>query len=75
MRSLSILASGGNRDDFSGFAYIDCFLVSPCQFSAWEMDFSAFYSTLAAAALADLVFSRYEIDVPKNCQFWHRGLK
>jgi hypothetical protein len=43
-------------------------------FQTGERTFPAFYSTLAPAALADLVFSRYEIDVPKNCQFWHRGL-
>ncbi|MDJ0525462.1 MAG: homoserine kinase, partial [Microcystis sp. M53600_WE12] len=43
-------------------------------FRTGEWTFPTLYSTLAPAALADLVFSRYEIDVPKNCQFWHRGL-
>jgi len=44
-------------------------------FRTGEWTFPTLYSTLAPAALADLVFSRYEIDVPKNCQFWHRGLR
>jgi Ser/Thr protein kinase RdoA (MazF antagonist) len=43
-------------------------------FRTGEWTFPTLYSTLAPAALADLVFSRYEIDMPKNCQFWHRGL-
>ncbi|MEG3437982.1 phosphotransferase [Pannus brasiliensis CCIBt3594] len=36
--------------------------------------FPVVYSTLSPSALADLVLSRYPIDLPKNCQFWHRGL-
>jgi Ser/Thr protein kinase RdoA (MazF antagonist) len=36
--------------------------------------FPVVYSTLAPVALADLVLTHYSIDVPKNCQFWHRGL-
>jgi Ser/Thr protein kinase RdoA (MazF antagonist) len=39
-----------------------------------ERTFPAVYSTLSPSALADLVLTRYPIDVPKNCQFWHRGL-
>jgi Ser/Thr protein kinase RdoA (MazF antagonist) len=43
-------------------------------FRLGEPTFPTLYSTLSPAALADLVFSRYALDVPKNCQFWHRGL-
>lgn len=31
-------------------------------------------STLASDALALLVYSSYEIELVKNCQFWRRGL-
>jgi Ser/Thr protein kinase RdoA (MazF antagonist) len=43
-------------------------------FRPGEPTFPTLYSTLSPSALADLVFSRYGIDIPKNCQFWHRGL-
>ena len=36
--------------------------------------FPVFYSTLAPEAIATLAFSQYAIDLPKTCQFWHRGL-
>ena len=36
--------------------------------------FPVFYSTLAPEAIAALAFSQYAIDMPKTCQFWHRGL-
>jgi Ser/Thr protein kinase RdoA (MazF antagonist) len=32
------------------------------------------YSTIAPRAIASLVAAYYEIDVPKDCQLWHRGL-
>jgi Ser/Thr protein kinase RdoA (MazF antagonist) len=31
-------------------------------------------STLAPDALASLIYASYDIQVIKNCQFWHRGL-
>jgi Ser/Thr protein kinase RdoA (MazF antagonist) len=33
-----------------------------------------FYSTFAPQAVISLVLDYYTIDLPKNCQFWHRGL-
>ncbi|WLT39812.1 phosphotransferase [Synechocystis sp. B12] len=36
--------------------------------------FPSVYSTLAPHALTNLVFKHYDIEVPKGCRFWHRGL-
>jgi len=36
--------------------------------------FPTVYSTLAPHALTHLVFHHYDIEVPKGCRFWHRGL-
>lgn len=36
--------------------------------------FPVVYSTLAPHALTHLIFQHYEIEVPKGCRFWHRGL-
>lgn len=47
---------------------------SPSDTAKGERTFPVVYSTLSPSALADLALSRYPIDVPKNCQFWHRGL-
>jgi Ser/Thr protein kinase RdoA (MazF antagonist) len=33
-----------------------------------------FYSTLAPQAVISLILDRYAVDLPKSCQFWHRGL-
>jgi Ser/Thr protein kinase RdoA (MazF antagonist) len=44
------------------------------QTSAGKNLFPVVYSTLDAHALAALAFANYPINVPKSCQFWHRGL-
>lgn len=36
--------------------------------------FPVFYSTLDSQALAKLIFSNYNVEIIKTCQFWHRGL-
>jgi Ser/Thr protein kinase RdoA (MazF antagonist) len=32
------------------------------------------YSTIAPHAISSLIFTHYDIDIPKDCQLWHRGL-
>lgn len=36
--------------------------------------FPVVYSLLAPKALINLILCHYEIDIPKSCQFWRRGL-
>ncbi|MEB3227037.1 MAG: phosphotransferase enzyme family protein [Synechocystis sp.] len=36
--------------------------------------FPTVYSALAPHALTHLIFQHYDIEVPKGCRFWHRGL-
>lgn len=39
-----------------------------------EEAFPTVYSTLSPQALTHWVFAHYDIEVPKGCRFWHRGL-
>jgi Ser/Thr protein kinase RdoA (MazF antagonist) len=53
------------------------FLVSQQQYGNGKnlnKIFPVVCSTLAPDALASLVYSSYEIELVKNCQFWRRGL-
>ncbi len=47
---------------------------SPPPISTETETFPSIYSTLAPHALTDLIFHHYNIEVPKGCRFWHRGL-
>lgn len=38
------------------------------------IDLPVIYSTVAPYAIGSLVFNHYEIELPKDCQLWHRGL-
>ncbi len=36
--------------------------------------FPVVYSSLEPQALSSLILRHYEVDIPKECRFWHRGL-
>ena len=67
LRSLSALPDINPVVDFP--------IPVPSTKSTVEVDaFPSVYSTLAPHALTHLVFKHYDIEVPKGCRFWHRGL-
>lgn len=45
-----------------------------CLLTKTKEVFPVLYSLLAPEALTNFVLCHYDIDLPKNCQFWHRGL-
>lgn len=76
MPPLQLLRSFGPSSEDTSVEFLNPNLkLAPISRSSadWE-PFPTVYSTLAPHALTHLIFQHYDIEVPKGCRFWHRGL-
>lgn len=56
------------------FNYSQMTNVKPTTQNRDRGNLTVFYSTFAPQSVISLVLDNYKIDLPRNCQFWHRGL-